>query len=45
VKIDWDLLVNGRRLLAGRYVITLRMFDRKENLIAMARPQTITVPR
>lgn len=45
VKIDWSLRVNGHRLLPGRYVITLRMFDRKGNLIALARPQTITVLR
>jgi hypothetical protein len=35
--------VNGHRLPAGRYRITLRMFDRRMHLIALAHPTTITI--
>ena len=44
VKIKWNLTVNGHRLTRGRYLITLRMFDRHGQLIALAHPVTITVP-
>lgn len=45
VRIRWNLRVNGHRLRAGHYLITLRMFDRQGNLIAVATPARITVPR
>jgi hypothetical protein len=45
VRIRWNLRVNGHRLSAGHYLITLRMFDREGNLIAVARPVRITVSR
>ncbi len=43
LKIRWNLTVNGRQLRAGRYLITLRMFDRKGHLIGLAHPLPITV--
>jgi hypothetical protein len=43
IQIRWDLRVGGHRLQAGRYLITLRMFDRHHNLIALARPIAITI--
>jgi hypothetical protein len=43
VKVRWNLRVNGQSLPAGRYRITLRMFDRHQHLIALAQPVVITV--
>jgi hypothetical protein len=43
LRIRWNLLVNGHQLHRGRYSITLRMFDRHHNLIALARPAVITI--
>jgi DNA-binding beta-propeller fold protein YncE len=43
LKVLWDLRVGGHRLPAGRYRITLRMFDRHHDLIALAHPVTIAI--
>jgi DNA-binding beta-propeller fold protein YncE len=43
VHIRWNLRVNRHRLSKGRYLITLRMFDREQHLIALAHPVQITV--
>jgi DNA-binding beta-propeller fold protein YncE len=43
VKVRWSLRVNGHGLPAGRYRITLRMFDRHQHLIAFAQPVVITI--
>jgi hypothetical protein len=43
LKIRWNLQVGGHRLSAGRYRLTLRMFDRHQHLIALAHPVTITI--
>ena len=42
-EIRWNLRVNGHRLRKGRYLITLRMFDRRGHLIALAQPTAIKV--
>jgi YVTN family beta-propeller protein len=42
-RIRWNLRVNGHKLHKGRYLITLRMFDRGGHLIALAHPVAITV--
>jgi hypothetical protein len=45
LRIRWNLRVNGHKLGNGRYLITLRVFDHHNYLIALARPVAITVPR
>jgi hypothetical protein len=41
--LHWNLRVNGKRLHAGRYRITLRAIDRKGNVLGLTRPVTIRV--
>jgi DNA-binding beta-propeller fold protein YncE len=43
LRIRWNLRVDGHKLRHGRYLITLRMFDRHQHLIALAHPVSITV--
>lgn len=43
VHIHWNLKVNGHRLGRGRYLITLRGFDRKHVLLGTTKPVTVTV--
>jgi hypothetical protein len=41
--IRWNLRVSGHRLGNGRYVITLRGFDRNHNLIGTTRSATLDI--
>ncbi len=41
----WNLKVNGRRLHAGRYRITLRALDRRGNVLGLTRPVTVRITR
>ena len=41
--IRWNLQINGHPLPPGRYLITLRMFDRHGHLIALAHPMPLAV--
>lgn len=43
MRLRWNLRVGGHRLAGGRYLVTLRMFDHHQHLIALARPVEITV--
>jgi hypothetical protein len=43
VTIPWNLLVNGSRLAAGNYLITLRVLDHHGNPITLARPVIVTI--
>lgn len=43
-RIRWNLKVNGKRLPAGRYEITLRAFNRRGRVAELSRPIRITVP-
>jgi hypothetical protein len=38
VRIHWNLKVNGHRLRRGRYLITLRGFDRHKILLGTTKP-------
>lgn len=42
-EIPWNLSVHGRRLPAGRYQITLRALNSREQVIDKATPATITL--
>jgi hypothetical protein len=43
--IRWNLRVNGRRVRAGRYEITLRAFDRRNRrIVDLSRPVKLRVP-
>ena len=42
--LRWDLKVNGRRLAAGRYRVTLRALDAKGNVLGLTKPVTVRVP-
>ena len=41
--IRWNLTVNGHKLGRGKYLITLRGFDRHHNLIGTTRPTVLTL--
>ena len=43
----WNLRVNGRRLRAGRYVVTLRAFSAKgpRRVVAHAQPVVVRIRR
>jgi hypothetical protein len=43
LRIRWNQRVNGHRLPSGRYLITLRMFDRRGYLVARAHPVLVTI--
>jgi hypothetical protein len=43
-RIVWDYRVGGRRLAAGRYLITLRALNRRGQVIALARAARLTIP-
>jgi len=43
LKIHWNLKVNGHRLAHGRYLITLRAFDRHRNLLGHTNSVILTV--
>lgn len=43
LRIHWNLKVNGHRLPRGRYLITLRGFDLKHNLLGTTKPVIFTV--
>jgi hypothetical protein len=43
LRIGWNLQVNGQRLDRGRYLITLRGFDRNHILLGTTKPATVTV--
>ncbi len=43
LRIHWDLKVNGHRLGPGQYLITLRGFDTKHNLLGTTHPDTFTI--
>jgi DNA-binding beta-propeller fold protein YncE len=43
LRIRWNLRVNGHRLRKGRYLITLRMFDRRGYPVARAHPILFTI--
>lgn len=41
--LRWDLRVNGKRLHAGRYRITLRALDKNGNILGLSTPVQIRV--
>jgi hypothetical protein len=41
--IRWDLKVNGHKLRPGKYLITMRGFDRAHNLLGTTKPVVFTV--
>jgi hypothetical protein len=41
--LRWNLRVNGRGLGRGRYLITLRALNRRNQVIARADPMTLTI--
>jgi hypothetical protein len=41
--LRWDLKVNGRRLAAGRYRVTLRALDAKGNVLGLTKPVTVRI--
>ena len=43
VSIHWNLKVNGHKLKPGKYLITLRGFDRHHVLLGTTKPTTITI--
>jgi hypothetical protein len=43
LRLKWNLKVNGKRLGAGRYRITLRALDTKGNVLGLTKPVTIRV--
>jgi hypothetical protein len=43
VRIHWSLKVNGHRLGRGKYLITLRGFDRRQILLGTTKPVVVTV--
>ena len=43
LRLRWNLRVNGKRLHAGRYRITLRALDSHKNVLGLSRPVTIRV--
>jgi hypothetical protein len=43
LRIRWNLRVNGHRLRAGRYLITLRAFTKGHKVIARSRPIIIRI--
>jgi len=43
VRIHWDLKVGGHRLNRGRYLITLRGFDRNHLLLGTTKPAIVTI--
>ncbi len=42
--LKWDLKVNGRRLTAGRYRVTLRALDAHGNVLGLTKPALVRVP-
>jgi hypothetical protein len=45
VQIAWDLKVAGRPLVAGRYLIIMRGFDKRHNLLGVTKPFVFVVKR
>ena len=43
VRIHWNLKVNGHRLKAGRYAVTLRALDRHRNVLGTTKTVVLTV--
>ena len=43
LRIHWNLKVNGHRLAAGSYLITLRAFDAHRNLLGHTNSVVVTV--
>jgi hypothetical protein len=43
VHIHWNLKVRGHRLGRGRYLITLRGFDRHGDLLGTTKPVVFTI--
>jgi hypothetical protein len=43
LRLHWNLRVHGKRLHAGRYLITLRALDRKGNVLGTTRPATLRI--
>jgi hypothetical protein len=43
LRVSWNLRVDGKRLHAGRYRITLRALDSQKNVLGLSRPVTIRV--
>lgn len=43
LRLRWNLRVNGKKLHAGRYRVTLRALDKKKNVLGLTRPVTIRV--
>jgi len=43
LRARWNLRVNGKRLHAGRYRVTLRALDSHKNVFGLTRPVTIRV--
>jgi hypothetical protein len=44
LKLRWNLKVNGKRLHAGNYRITLRALDTKGNVLGLTKPFTLRIP-
>ena len=45
LRVRWNLRVNRHRLRPGRYLVTLRAFDRRRHVIARAKPVVIRIRR
>ena len=43
LRLRWNLRVNGKKLHAGRYRVTLRALDKQKNVLGLTRPVTIRV--
>jgi hypothetical protein len=43
LRLRWNLRVNGKKLHAGRYRVTLRALDKHKNVLGLTRPVTIRV--
>ena len=43
VRIHWNLKVNGHKLHHGKYLITLRGFDKHHVLLGTTKPATLTI--
>jgi hypothetical protein len=43
LRIHWNLKVNGHRLGAGKYLITLRALDSHRNVLGVTKPVTLTI--
>ena len=43
LRLRWNLRVNGKKLHAGRYRVTLRALDKHRNVLGLTKPVTIRV--